>query len=210
MIRLATVLLAATVLAGAALAATGDPIERHTAADMARAKAASLRAADLGAGWKAVRVTPEDDCTAFRPDESDLVETGSAERVFEAGTGRVGSATVVFRTEAQARTSWRRVVKPGLLRCALEGMRKTLPAGTRVSVIRLGARPVARLAPRTASLGLIARVQGLGVGTVDVHLDAIAVGRSRTNVLLLAANIGAPIPGSFERSLATVLARRIN
>jgi hypothetical protein len=207
--RLAIVLVAAVLSAGTALAAAGDPIERHTRADMAKARAAMLRLSDLGSGWKAVAVQDEPDCRSFRPDESDLVETGEATRLFEAAGSRVGSSAVVYRTRAQALASWRRTVKAAELNCALEGLRSSLPAGARATTVRLGRLAFPRLAPRTAAFRMVTRISGLPQGTVVLYTDAVILGRGRTIAALLTGNPGSAVPARAERNLAAIVALRM-
>jgi hypothetical protein len=200
--------LVALLLAGAALAAATDPVERHTKVDMAKARATMLRAADLGPGWKSVPVNEDADCRSFHPDESDLVETGEANRIFDAGGARVASSATVFRTEAQARASWRRTVKPAAMRCALEGLREGLPVGQTVRVVELRRFSFPRLTPRTAGLRLIARV-GDVLQRVNVHMDVVALGRGRTLAALLVVSVGQPVPAAAERQLAGLIASRM-
>src|SRR5262245_57250202 len=133
--RLALVGIAAGLLSGAAYAAQGDPIERHTSADMARARAGLLRGADLGAGW-AVQPSNDDRCNAFHPDQSALVETGQADRTLARGQAVVGSDVTIYRTEAQARASWALNAKLAGMQCALEGLRRSLPAGVPIATLR--------------------------------------------------------------------------
>jgi hypothetical protein len=207
--RLALVLVAAGLTTGVAFAAAGDPVQRHTPADMQKARAALLRVADLGPGWKAVAVNDDSDCRAFRPDESDLVETGMAERVFLAGGSRVGSSAEVFRTEAHALASWRRTVKADALRCALEGLRNSLPRGARATTVRLGRLAFPQLAPRTTAFRLVVRLTGIPNGPVLLYTDAVLLGRGRTIAALLTGNPREPVPAKAEGVLAGLIARRM-
>ena len=206
--RLPLVALAALVLAGVATAASTDPVERHTKADQARARAVMLRAADLGPGWKSVPVNENVQCRAFHPDESDLIETGEANRIFDAGGARVGSSATVFKTRAQAAASWKRTVKPAALNCALEGLRESLPVGATVRVRTLSRFSFPRVAPRTAGLRLVARVGDVLQGT-NVHMDVVVLGRARTLAALLVVSVGAPVPPAVERRLAGLMASRM-
>ena len=77
--RVVLVVAAAAVLTAAALAATGDPVKRHTTADMAKARSIVFKLRELGAGWTRDTSADTDDdphCSYFSIDESDLVETG--------------------------------------------------------------------------------------------------------------------------------------
>ena len=202
-------LAAAGLSAGAAVAATGDPVEQHTRADMAKARASMLRLSDLGTGWKAVTVKGEPDCRSFHPDESDLVETGAANRLFGAGGSRVGSSAVLYRTTKQALASWRRTVKAAELNCALEGLRSSLPAGARATTVRLGRLAFPSLAPRTAAFRMVTRVTGLPQGSILLYTDVIVLGRGRTIAGLLTGNPGSPVPVTAERNLAAIVALRM-
>jgi hypothetical protein len=211
--RLAAVALVALACAGVALASGGEPRKQHTAADVAKARAAVLKAADLGAGWRSKPAgsdsgTPR--CKGFRPDESDLIETGSADSPeFDKGVRYVSSSAAVYKTAAQAQASWDRVVKPGLLDC-LGSIFDKGATGSNVTVKTVGKRALAfpKLAPRSAAyrLNFTAKTQGL---TLRGAVDLILLGKGRMDAVMISVSFGTP-PIAEERRLAGLIAGRFS
>jgi hypothetical protein len=176
------------VCAGAASAANGEPQKQHTAADMAKAKRIVLKAADLGAGWKASpsssSSTGTPRCKGFQPDESDLVETGTASSPdLSKGLRYVSSAAALFQTAGQAQTSWNRIVKPGLLDCFASLLTKGASGGgVRTTATSKRTLRTPRLAPRQAAyrVGFVALNQGVRLrGTIDLFLLGKSPGSTR-------------------------------
>lgn len=208
-LRLALAVLAAGALAGTAAAAAGDPIERHTAADMAKARSILIKPADLGPGWtRDPSAASDEDCKAFDPDESGLVETGEAEAYYQRGPTAVASDVVLYRTEAMARRSWALGARLPIVDCFVEGMREELPSGVRLRVVRRGKVAFAPVAQRTAAFFLAVRVSGPS-GSFVLNLDVVAVGRGRTIAALATIGLEVRAPLSERRRLATLLARRM-
>ena len=214
MLRVALVLLLAGFLAGTALAAQGDPIERHTAADMARARAVVLRPADLGSGWQGQKPSGGDEqlhCRAFRIDESDLVETGDANsQVFTLATFVVSSSASVYRTPAMAAASWRRAVRPGLAACLAEDAERTLSAPN----LRLTRRSAARIAygnvaTQTAAYHLVFSATD-GTNVVPLHADVVYIRGGRTLAGIVTVSFVKPFPASVLRRLAVLTGRRMH
>ena len=175
---------------------------------MAKARAGLLKGADLGTGWTA-QPSGDDRCNAFHPDQSALVETGQADRTFARGTAVVGSDVTIYRTEAQARTSWTLNARLAGMQCALEGLRRSLPAGVTIATLRNARVPVARLAPRTVAFVLSVRISAPNGVTLDAHFDAVLLGRGRTLAGVLIGSIGTRYPVAEVRRLATLVARRL-
>ncbi len=195
---------AALVVTGSALAGRGDPKERITSADQARARAMLLRPADM-AGFTASPsgaepATPY--CKAL--DESDLTLTGDAESPdFAAGTVLVSSLSHVYATRAQSDASWRRGTSPAGETCARDVLRKELARGgaqlvsyARVSLPRLAERSVAYRAVLT----------GNGVRAF-VEVVYMKQGRAQAAVLLGSALI--PFDRVAEVRLARLVAGRM-
>jgi hypothetical protein len=211
---LAAVLLAA-FLAGAALA--GDPVQKYTAADMARAKAIGFQRTDFPAGWTAKPSTPsktaDSTCKSFDPDESDLVETAKAnspEFTGPDGYSQVFSTVGIFQTLAQARASWSRVVRPAMLQCFSELITKSSPPGSTISALAKGTLPFPKVAPRTAAYRLVIGVAPEGAAaSVKLYLDLVLLGAGRANVATIMFSLGQPYPAAFERKLARAIARRL-
>ena len=207
--------LAAAVLAGAALA--GDPVQQHTAADMARAKAIGFVRSDFPAGWTAKPSTPATSapatCKGFDPDESDLVETGkvdSPEFTAPDGYSQVFSTVGIFKSVAQAKASWSREVGPAMLECFSQQITKSSPAGSSVTVLAKGTLGFPKLAPRMAAYRLVVGVAPQGASAaVKLYLDLVLLGADRANVATIMFSLGKPYEAAFERKLATAIARRL-
>jgi hypothetical protein len=205
--------LLALTCAGAALAAPGDPQKRHNAADMAKAKSIVLKAADLGTGWKSSPSsgsssgTPH--CKGFQPDESDLVETGTANSPdFSKGLRYVLSAAALYKTAGQAQTSWNRIVKPGLVGCFASLLTKGASGGgVKTTATSKGSLHTPKLAPRQASyrVGFATVNQGVKLsGSIDLFL----LGEGRADALMISVSFGTP-PTADELRIARLMAGRL-
>ena len=215
---LRTLVLAAllgAVLAGAALA--GDPVQRHTAPDMARAKAIGFQRSDFPAGWTAKPSTPvttaSETCKGFDPDESDLVETGkvnSSQFIAPDGYSQVFSTVGIFQTVAQAKASWSREVKPAMLACFSELVTKSSPPGSTIYELTRGTLPFPKVAPRLAAYRLVIGVAPKGAAaSVKLYLDLVLLGAARANVATIMFGVAQPYPATFEQKLARAIAHRL-
>ena len=203
--RVAACLILALVVVGGAAAARGDPQERFTRADQARAKAMLLRKSDFVQGWKASKPSDEEVdfyCTAL--DESDLVLTGEGESLdFEQDRASrylyAGSVSYIYKTEAQSAESWRRSTNAAGLRCAARGFEHVArEEGGRFVSLRRIAFP--RLAPQTVAYRVTLKVAG-----VPMILDTVMMqdGRAQAGPLLMGG------PSAFPRSEAVRLAKLV-
>jgi hypothetical protein len=204
--------LGTAVLSATALAAEGDPQKRHTPADTAKARSIVLKRGDLGAGWKRDTSPDTDDdlaCSYYDPDQSDLVETGSAEGNFESQIAFVASEASIYRTAAQAQTAWSRAAKRELARCFGELLAKELRREVgQVRIVRAGVLPFPRVAPQTAAWRIVARITESG-RTLPLTVDLIALRRARIIVLLGVIQFGPTPQAAAERQLARLLASRM-
>jgi hypothetical protein len=199
--RLLLLVLLLGLASAPALAGPYDPQRQFTAADTARARSVALRAADLpGRGWRGSPSAPgggQFTCAGFRPDQSDLVQTGRAEsRDFERADGLFASSvTGIFRTAAMAASSFDRVAAPGLLRCLTtvfsEAISQT-PGATVTDPSALRSN-VPRVAPRTRAYRLGLTIQADG-RSVPARIDVVLLGSGRVNTAVLAIGIGKPFP----------------
>ena len=207
--------LAAAVLTGAALAATGDPLKRHTAADMAKARSIVFTRAELGAGWTRATTPQTSDsprCSYFRIDESDLVETGYAESTFNHPSGAtIGSEASVYRTVAQARTTWSRHVRPALARCLADEIRREAAKdGATVRIVGTRRLPFPTVSPRTAAYRIAARLTPTGAAAeIPLTYDLVFLERGRILALLGVVTAGPVPPVSLDLPLARRLDRRM-
>ena len=198
----------------AAAANPHDPQKRFNPADQARAKRISIVRADLpGAGWKATKSADDSStCKAFNPDESSLVETGESHSPdYSRAGGFVTSAASVYRTAADAQTSWNLEVKPAMLACFEEGFRSA-GSGVRVTILSRGRLAFPHLATRSAAFRVRVRydVQSLHI---PATLDVILLGAGRADAALFLQSPGPPLqplPNGLERTLAARLAQRLS
>lgn len=211
---LVTVCVAAVAAVAAAFAANGEPQKKHTPADMASAKGVVLRVSDFPSTWKHAASTSSDNgaprCkNGFEPDESDLVETGTADSPdFSLGLRYVGSSAGVFRTAAMAQASWDRVNKPGLLPCLASIFEKGATGnGTKATVTAKGALPFPKLAPRTAAYRIAVKVTS-GATTLTGVVDIVLLGKGRVDAVLLYTAFGAN-PIAEEKRLGGLVAHRL-
>jgi hypothetical protein len=213
--RLTIVLFACLVAPALALAATGDPREAFTTADQAKAKSMLLVRTDLSAGWKRTS-TPDTgadlSCPGFDPDLSDLTLTGEKKSEFSHPSfGYVAGFVSVYRTDANARTEFARVAKPALARClGLFFKEGVVQAGGTVTIVKQGQVAFPKVAERVAAYRVVCRVGSPGsTQKTQFTVDLIILGRGRGEVVMLAVAAGTGIVQADQRSLARLLASRM-
>lgn len=208
-------LVAAALLLAAGAALAGNPHAPKQAivpAVQARAKAVNVKLADLpAAGWKAKPSgadtgTPR--CSYYNPDQSDLTENGNAKspEFTLPSSSFVSSSTSIFRTAAQGRTAYTRVVQPKLPRCLAELFRKGA-APARVTIVSSAERAFPKLAERSNAYRIAASVTA-GATKVPVALDVVVMNRASADIVIFFAGIGGAFNDSFERSVASKVAAR--
>lgn len=199
--RLACLLVLALVGSGAALAGRGDPQEKLTAADTARARSMVLRKADVPRFASQPVPRRDDDFYCRAVDESDLTVTGEALGPNLFGRREaVRSAATVYRSLTDAYTAWRRSSSKAGVEClrrlALDEIKGT---GTRLASFERRAAP--RVAQRSLAFGLVfERSDGL-----RVYVDIVVLQQSRAQAGLVFESLG----GSVTTRFVTTLARRV-
>jgi hypothetical protein len=113
----------------------------------------------------------------------------------------VGSVVNVFKSATQGRNAYKRAYTLAAVRCLAQGLHSQENAKIG-SVASLG---FPHLAQRTSAYRIVADFSD-GRG----YLDFLFLGRGRINLLLYFAGIRKPFRSSFEREIATLLARRMN
>jgi hypothetical protein len=207
--------LGAALFASAALAGGSDPIKRHTAADMAKARSIVFKRAELGADWTRDTSQSNDDdpdCSYFHIQESDLVETGYAEATFNHTSGAtIGSEASIYGTAAQARTTWTRHVRPALARCLAEEIRKqSLADGDKVQIVSTKKLAFPTVSPRTAAYRIVVRLTPKGRTTaIPITVDTVFLERGRILALLGVISPGVAPPLAADVRLARVLDARM-
>jgi hypothetical protein len=205
-------LILAAVTATVALAANGAPQRKLTPADQARARGIVLKRSDLGAGWKAEKSSggaSSPRCSFYQPDQSDLVETGHADSSFSrGGTLLVASSVGIFKTAAQARSGYRRVVRPELPRCLGEIFAKGTGNPKAVRIVAAGPLPFPGYPDRSNAYRVRAAFK-TSSGTLPVTLDTVLINRGRSDVVLGFIGIGSAPASSLEHSLSGKVAARL-
>jgi hypothetical protein len=222
----AVVALAALLAAAVAVGASGDPKRAITKADQASAKAMLLTRGDLGGGWSVSATSGGrgDDvdfrCPGYQPDESDLTLTGDATspdfELATAGTISFGSSIAsLYATAPQAKASWARVVKPGLVRCFVRLLEDEVGAQQQAQGTPLALEITAsgRVAfPAVASRTSAYRISGVvtqGQLTIPMHLDIVLLGSGRANGGFIAVSLFKPFARAAEVRLARITAARM-
>jgi hypothetical protein len=212
---LVTAVLALTVVA-AASAAKGDPKKVILPAVQAKARAINVRLADLtaGSGWRAKPSGPSTSsprCSYYNPDQSDLTENGDADspEFTLPSSSFVSSTTGIFKSAAQGRTAYARVIQPLLPRCLAEIFRKGTGHPQQVTIVSAAAVKFPQLAERTNAYLVVADFKTSPKVTIRVYLDLIAMNRGKVDSVVFFAGIGNAFSGSFERAVATKVAARM-
>jgi hypothetical protein len=196
-------LVVALVASGVALAARGDPKERFTPADQARARAMLLRAADVSPAYAARPGTraSADYCPAL--DESDLTLTGKGDSPnFTAATEYVTSSSSVYAARSDSDASWARGTSRAGEQCLREAMRAAL-RGTVVRLVSFKRVPFPKRGARSVAYRALATIEG-----VRVYVDVVAmqVSRAQASVVYVSALI--PAPQGELRRLTNIVAKR--
>jgi hypothetical protein len=193
----------------AALAADKLPT-RFNAADQAAAKAVTLKAADLGPGWKGGAKKPDltnDDTCATKV--SDLLITGAASSKFDGPGVSVTTESEVLQSPAMVAADWRRSVgNAGAMACVGRELMKTKEAGVRfVSFKKLAFPKLTQYAARYRTV-----VDYVKPGSsMRVSIDFVILGQGRTEIslILTARYADRAAADRAERNMALLLISRI-
>jgi hypothetical protein len=204
--------LTALALAAAANAAahSKDPVQRHTAADMRRARALALRPSDLAAGWTTDKPSkPAPPCTVG-PDESSIVQTARVDPSFtwKDGVTNVGSEVDIFRSAGEARHDWRVSTLGLMTTCLLQSARAGIGKSVRVSLVSAKRLPISSSAERTLHYRFVFALHS--ARTVQLVADVVALGRGRVTLVLHTLTVRTPLPATVVNTLVGVLAGRLN
>ena len=168
-----------------------------------------VRKADLPAGYVVERTSglePHLTCRAL--DESDLVLTGLAKSPYWSREYRiVGSTAAIYRTSAQARTSWQRGSSRAGMNCLRDEFRNEF--ARQGEAVRVTIRQLAF--PRLGGGSFAHRVvlAGAAAGSPALYIDLVVIRESRAQVGLLFAGVVVPPSRATELSLARVVAKRM-
>jgi hypothetical protein len=209
------------IAAGVALVAVGvaaaanphAPRKVIVPAVQAKAKAINVKLSDLpAAAWK-VNPPQQDSgtprCSYYNPDQSDLTENGDANssQFTLASSSFVSSSTSIFKTAAQGRTAYARVVQPKLPLCLAEVFRKGSGQPRSVTIVSAKARAFPKLAERSNAYRITADFKS-GSTAIRVFLDVVVMNRAKVDAVVFFAGIGQAFKDSFERSVTANVAAR--
>jgi hypothetical protein len=189
-----------------------DPAARHTAADMAIARAIVVKRGDLRTGWTAKKPDASDETCPSRADESKLVETGKAHSPdfqYKDGVSDVSSVAQVFATARDAAADWRLNANlAALKRCATEDLRANSSPGTKLTLPSFERLALPQIAPRVFGFRAVIRASGsAGAGTFVT--DVIALGRGRSVGVVTFVTPSPPFKLADELTLAKAVAARL-
>ncbi len=196
----------------AALAAAGDPQQKHTSAGTLQATSALVRVGDLGAGWKSSRSNGGQlECDAvLQPNESDLIEAGKAVGpLFTSGMEAVTQNVHVFATEAQANIAWKRALTNKLVLCMEQQVENLSSMGSPVSVTEWHRLALPRSDARVTEFRVVAKAKTAKTTWSKVYFDQILLGRAKTMTRIVFSSLRAPVSKTLEQKLASVVANRM-
>jgi hypothetical protein len=213
-VKLFAVALVALVAAGLATAASPrNPKKVIIPAVQAKAKAINVQASDLpkSLGFKPKPSSPDTGtptCSYYNPDQSDLTENGDAKspEFTLASASFISSSASIFKTAAQGRTAYARVVQPKLPNCLAEVFRKGA-APTKVTIVSAREISFPKLAERSNAYRIQASFKS-GSQKIGVYLDVVVMNRGKVDVVIFFAGIGNFFNGGFEASVAAKVAAR--
>jgi len=213
-VKLAAGVVAALVVVGIAAAANPHlPKKVIIPAVQAKAKAINVRISDLPPGdWAAKPAAPDTGtphCSYYNPDQSDLTENGNANsKELTAPTASfVSSSTSIFKTAAQGRTAYKRVVQPKLPKCLGEIFAKGAAKTFKVTNLSAVARPFPKLAERSNAYRISADFTSAS-GAISVYLDVVVMNRGKVDTVVFFAGIGRAFLDTVEQSVAGKVAVR--
>ena len=197
------------VFVQAALAVEKQPT-RFNAADQAAAKALTLKAADIGPGWrggaKPPDLNPDSPCAMKR---SDLVLTGAARSEFKTQGASISSESNVLQSPALVTAEWQRTIQSvTFMACARRAYMKSDEANVKVvSFTKLAFPKLTRYAARYR----VVADYGASGNTVRVLVDLIFLGQGRSEISLIVSTPYADriAADGAERRLAQILVKRI-
>jgi hypothetical protein len=206
---------------GTSAAAAADPRAekvRLRPADVALAKRAVLRSADVGPDWDRVAAPKQNDsqfaCGSFRPDFSPFTITGQASASFRSdsplGPAQIDSTVAVFQTSGQAAGDFRRGAKPALATCLADQVRRAFrryPKGVRGRLLSSKMVTAPELGDLSAAYAISAELSGNGV-SMRVFVDVNVVQRGRSIAALVFTALGSRLPS--RQYFATSVSDRLS
>jgi len=189
-------------------AAASNPYQetrRPNSADMAAARAATVKAADLrpAGGWHGGRVKVDfsnPGCPNYRPKLSQFVSTGAAAGDWDRGAVYVGTQTDVLQSARMVKRQWQiQVLDPRAIPCQRDLLKRQL-AAEGITLVSMKRMPFPQLATYSRAYKAVLRAGGQ-----TMTMEQVLVGRSRTEINLNLLGL----PPAEALRLARILVKRI-
>lgn len=197
------------VFVQAALAVEKQPI-KFNAADQAAAKALTLKATDIGAGWKGGAtkpdLNPDNPCVMKR---SDLLLTGAARSTFKAQGATITSESNLLQSPAMVAADWQRTIGSAKFMACTRGVYMKSDEAN-VKIVSFTKLPFPKLTRYAARYRLLADYAASGK-SVRVLVDMVFLGQGRSEISLLLSTPYADraAADAAERRLAQILVSRL-
>ncbi|HJU46705.1 MAG TPA: hypothetical protein VJ689_01125 [Gaiellaceae bacterium] len=208
--RVAVLALVVAIAMTSAPGATGGDARRAIVpADQARAASIVVDKADLATGFVRAKSVTEHgfDCAAL--DESDLVITGEARRLYVLRRRdlyvTVGSWAVLYADPHQSALSWRRASSAAGLACFRRETARDL-ARDGLRIVSMTRQHVERPAPRTLALRLVLAPKG---SAARFYYDIVLLSRGRAQAAVGVMAAGTPVPDRDRAGFSRLVAGRI-
>ena len=213
-----TIAIAALATPAVAHAADGDPRRAITKGGQQAAKSVVLKRGDLGAGFVANARSKDKGlpkgarCGGLG--EEDLTVTGDAASPdFRLAQGpvfvTVGSTAQVYRTLADANTSWRRGTSSKTATCLADIVRLSADPGQKITVVSAKRIPFPAVSPKATAYRLVLSVSAGNGPRVPAYVDAVILQHGRIQTGLVFTSIGQPVGEADRVALASVVAARM-
>ncbi|HST25988.1 MAG TPA: hypothetical protein VLJ76_08350 [Gaiellaceae bacterium] len=209
--------LVGVALIAAAAAAGANPKEPKKViipAVQAKAKAINVQLSDLpkSLGFKPKPAGPDTGtpvCSYYNPDQSDLTENGDSKSpdftLANENGSFIASSTSIFKTAAQGRTAYARVVQPKLPACLAQIFKQG--AGSGVTIVSAKTTAFTKLAERSNAYRISATFAS-GKQKIPVYLDVVVMNRAKVDTVIFFAGIGTFFNTGFEQTIASKVAAR--
>ena len=213
--RLAAVTIVLLALAGTALASNpNEPKKVIIPAVQAKAKSINVKLSDLptSVSWKAKPASPDSGtpvCSYYNPNQSDLTENGDANspQFTLPSASYISSSTSIFKTAAQGRTAYVRVVQPKLPKCLAELFKKGAGKAAQVTIVSAAERSFPKLADKSNVYRLVADFK-VGKQKIRTIADFVVFNHGKVDTVIFFVGIGGAFNDAFEKSVAGKIAAR--
>ena len=213
--RALAVIVAGLAIVGVASASTASkPKKVIIPAVQAKAKAINVKRSDLpAASWTAKPAdstsgdTPK--CSYYNPNQSDLTENGDANspQFTLPSASYISSSTSIFKSVAQGRTAYSRVIQPKLPKCLAELFKKGAGSNAQVTILSAAARAFPNVAERTNAYRIVADFK-VGKQKIRTVADFVAFNRGKVDTVMFFVGIGGSFSDALERSVAARVGAR--